>query len=358
MISEMMERTVFQNLAPRQIHHIQPVKYADAKGLVSDVYQQMERDFQIAPPLTIHSPVPLLLAAVWAATRESLIAGPADRVARETLAAAVSQINICPFCVEVHGMMLDGAGRHDLARAVGQNRPSEMSDPGIRGLFEWAKATRSPGDVILRKPPFSREHAPQFIGTALVFHYINRMVNVFLKESPLPVRSNRLMKRLAGSMVMKRMVSVNVAPGDSLRFLPDVPLPQDLSWAASNRAVAGAFARLAAVIEETGARSLSPEVRSLVQARVQAWRGEEMGLSRAWIENALLGLDIQQHLAARLALLAALASHQLDDGVIQVFRAYQPRDENLVSAVAWASFTAARKIGTWLVISTKENSEP
>lgn len=44
MISEMVERTVFQDLAPRQIHYIQPVKRAEAHGLVADVYQHMPAD--------------------------------------------------------------------------------------------------------------------------------------------------------------------------------------------------------------------------------------------------------------------------------------------------------------------------
>lgn len=357
MISNLVERTVFQNLAPRQIRHIQPVKHGEAHGLVADVYQQMEADFQIAPPLTVHSPVPKLLAAVWTATREALIARPAGRVARETIAAAVSQINTCPFCVNVHGMMLDGAGRHDLARAVGQDGKAEIGDVAMRHLFEWAKATRSPEAAILKTPPFPQEDAPQIIGTAVLFHYINRVVNVFLEESPIPVRSNRLIRRLAGSMLTKRIVAVEPAAGESLRFLPDAPLPQDLSWAAPNHAVAGAFARLAAAVEESGVKALPPEVRLLVRSRVEAWHGEEMGLSRPWIESALPELDIRQHSAARLTLFTALASHQIDRRVVDAFRANQPRDEDLVSAVAWAGFTAARKVGTWLAPLSKEISK-
>lgn len=356
MISGWMERTAFRDLAPRQIRYIQPVKRGEARGVVADVYRQMERDFQIAPPLTVHSPLPALLAAVWTATRESLIAQPADRVIRETLAAAVSQTNTCPFCVDVHGMMLDGAGRHDLARAVGQNDVRETGDARMNSVFEWAKATRSPDAAILRIPPFPQNDAPQIIGTAVLFHYINRVVNVFLEESPMPVRLSRLMKRLAGSTLMKRIATVDATPGESLRFLPGAPLPKDFSWAASNDAVAGAYARLAKVVEEVGVKALSDQVRSLVKSCVEAWRGEEMGLSRAWTENAMLGLGVREHPAARLALLAALASHQIDHRVVYEFRANRPRDEDLVSAVAWASFTAARKVGTRLAFS-KEKSK-
>jgi hypothetical protein len=49
-----------------------------------------------------------------------------------------------------------------------------------------------------------------------------------------------------------------------------------------------------------------------------------------------------------LALLTAIAPYQVDEEVIQRFRDYYPKDDELVGALAWSSFTAARKIGTWL----------
>ena len=54
--------------------------------------------------------------------------------------------------------------------------------------------------------------------------------------------------------------------------------------------------------------------------------------------------------AARLALLTALASYQIDKDTIAAFRAQQPGDDKLIAATAWASFTAARRVGTWLYI--------
>jgi AhpD family alkylhydroperoxidase len=52
--------------------------------------------------------------------------------------------------------------------------------------------------------------------------------------------------------------------------------------------------------------------------------------------------------AARLALLVALASYQVDEGVIKAFRSQYPGDDKLIGAAAWASFMAARRIGSWL----------
>ncbi len=74
--------------------------------------------------------------------------------------------------------------------------------------------------------------------------------------------------------------------GHSLQFVPQANLPDDLSWAAANPAVAGAFAGLAAVVEEAGRRVLPEQVRVLVSERVQAWNGEDMGISRRWVQEA------------------------------------------------------------------------
>jgi hypothetical protein len=52
-----------------------------------------------------------------------------------------------------------------------------------------------------------------------------------------------------------------------------------------------------------------------------------------------------------LALLAALASYQVDEHVITGFRQHFPSDEQLISTAAWASYTATRKVASWLGVS-------
>ncbi|BCB89759.1 hypothetical protein Psuf_070720 [Phytohabitans suffuscus] len=75
--------------------------------------------------------------------------------------------------------------------------------------------------------------------------------------------------------------------------------------------------------------------------------GEETGISRAWCEELVAELPASERAAGRLALLAALASYQVDDTVVAEFRAAAPDDRTLVEAAAWASFAAARRIGSW-----------
>src|SRR5262249_46558465 len=87
---------------------------------------------------------------------------------------------------------------------------------------------------------------------------------------------------------------------------------------------------------------------STVLEHVGRWRGEAMGPSRAWVEDAILPVPEPARPAARLALLVALASFQVDDEIVGSFREQSASDEALLGIVAWAAFTAARRVGTWL----------
>jgi hypothetical protein len=133
-----------------------------------------------------------------------------------------------------------------------------------------------------------------------------------------------------------------------LKFVPSIKLPDDLSWAASNPAVAGAFAGFAQVIEETGQKILPEEVRTFVGERIQTWDGETMGISRRWVEDAVIDIREEHQASARLMLLTALASYQVDSYVMEDFRSQYPDDAQLIAATAWASFSAARRVGSWL----------
>lgn len=284
------------------------------------------------------------------ATRESLVTGNVRREIKEAVAATVSRINQCPYCVDAHTIMLHATSEHKVAKAIVKQDEEKIQDPEIRSIVKWASATRSPDADIISSPPFSREDAPEIIGTAVCFHYINRMVSVLLSETPLPSNNfllKGILKRVAGRM-FSRAVHRTKPLGLSLEFLPETELPEDLSWAKNSPIIAEAFARWAAIVEQVGKRVLSPEVRTYVLEYIEAWNGEDPGLSRSWVEKAIGEFDEQSQAECRLALLTAIAPYQVDEVVIQKFRDYYTKDDELVGALAWSSFTAARRIGTWL----------
>lgn len=331
------------------IRHVHGVRPSVARGLAADVYGQVSRDFgAVVPPMRLHSPAPELLAGVWSACREALVAGEVSRAVKETVAAVVSDINRCPWCVDAHATMLRAGGHGAAADQIGRSGLA-APDHGLDRVAAWAAATRSPGSPALLSPPFEGREAPEVIGTAVVFHYINRLVTILLPEHLLPSSGPaRVPAARAASLWFSRAVRRTKQPGDSLRLLPEAPLPAGLSWASSSPAVAGAFARWASVVEEAGQAVFDPAIRTVVRSHVDAWTGDDPGLSRAWVEEAIGELTGTERPAARLALLTALAPHQVDDGIIKDFRSAWPRDVQLISALAWSSLAAARRVGSWL----------
>ncbi|RSM78056.1 alkylhydroperoxidase [Amycolatopsis sp. WAC 01375] len=316
----------------RQIRYVTPVAPRRATGLVADVYRQVERDFgMLAPPVALHAAAPAVLAGSWMVLRETLVApGLVDRRTKERVATAVSRSNECPYCVTVHGATVRGIG-------ASADLPADMD------IAAWA---RLPGVAETR--PFPAEHTAELVGVAVCFHYLNRMVNVFLEDSPLPDELPAAARGAAEAFFSRFMGAVAAKPGEpgtSLELLPREPLPSDLRWAAGNPVIAAAFASAAAAIDSATRDSVSEGVAALVCARLSTWDGRPTGPSRAWAEEAITVLPASERAAGRLALVTAMASYQVDETVVAEFRRVHREDRALVEVTSWASMAAARRIG-------------
>ena len=325
------------------IRYITSIDTPDRKSLSGRVLSQVRREFGAeVEPFTLHLPVPELLAGSWMACRETLLAGDGSRNAKELVAAAVSTINRCPYCVDAHSIMLQESSGLDYTEA--------LTAPYLKEVAAWAMATRSPGSPILLAPPFSQIEAPAFIGTAVFFHYINRMVTILLGASPLPFSSG-LAKKVSlhiAAWFFGGAIRLEKIPGESVDLLPKAELPEDLSWAKTSPAIAGAFARFAKSIEQAGTTSLSDNVRASVKKTLSNWNGSDPEMHTEWLEEALAELQEGEKAVAKLALLTALAPYRVDVKTVRGFSMHFPGDKRLISALAWSSFTASRKIGSWL----------
>jgi AhpD family alkylhydroperoxidase len=336
--------------APPQVRHVQPVPSGAAQSLVASVYDQVKREFGVlAPPVVLHSPAPSALAASWVILRETLLAaGLIDRATKEAVAAGVSVGNACPYCVDVHSSTLHGLVGGLDAVAISEGRLADVADLGMRRVAEWAVASSRRSLVARLEVPVGLEQLPELIGVAVTFQYYNRMVSTFVTESPfppfVPAGARDTVFRLFGRL-MRPAASRLLRPGLSLSLLPDAPLPDDLLWAKSSRTIAAAFARAAAAVS---AFAVPLAVHELVTARLARWHGEPVGLSRSWVDRLVADLPEPDRPAGRLALLVALAPHQLDETVVAAFRQVAPSDAALVKLASWASLAAARRIGTWL----------
>jgi alkylhydroperoxidase family enzyme len=322
--------------------HVRVVKRRHARGLVAEVYRQVERDFKmLAPPTALHSAAPEAMAASWMILRETLLVqGVADRAGKEAVATGVSEANSCPYCEDVHGMTMDAIPD-----------PAGQSDRDV--LAKWAReSATAAGSGAL---PFGPEQAPELIGVAVAFQYYNRMVNVFLRDSPFPSHVPESAKPKARKVlggVLRPSAGGGPRPGESLDFLPAAPLTDDLCWARPNPVVADAFARAYAATEAAGARSVPRSVRDLVHSRLSTWDGQAPGISRSWVHEAVAELPAADQAAGRLAMVIALSSYQVDEGLVDAFRGTAPGDDTLIELAAWTSMAAARRVSTWLAAAS------
>jgi AhpD family alkylhydroperoxidase len=344
----LLDNILYYKVAPGQIRYLKSIDYSAATALARDVMLQMESDFLVGPPLTVHLPNPPLMAGVWSLCRESLAADRIPRPMGDLIAGVVSRANTCPYCFGIHTAMLHSFGVSEDAEVLQNNRT--FTDPAKQCMAEWAAATLTPGAEVLRRPPFTREQAPQVVGTALAFHYLNRIVNVFL--DPIPLSGISWLKssfsRMSGRMMRDRLSAQHLEPGGFLNAEPDIPLPAEFEWAAPDANIAAAVRRFVAAAEEAGRESVDPRVRDCVESRIASWKGESPGLGRGWIEPAVSSLDETLRPAARLALLTALASYQADETIVKDFQKHQRGDRQLINLTAWASYTAVRRIASWI----------
>jgi AhpD family alkylhydroperoxidase len=347
----------------RGVRFIEPVLPRRAEGLVREVYGQVRRDFGLlrAPvigrsPFLVFSPAPRLLAAVWSALYETMLVGQVPRADKELIATAISDLNTCPFCVDAHSALARSAGADALPHPIFEASLDAISDSRHRALARWALATRSPASPLLADPPFVADEAPEIIGTAIAFHFINRMVSVFLGDEPiLPAgRTRGLAERLVG-VYTGRALRHPRKPGRTLGLLgrTAAPLVTDFQWAARRAHIAAAVAQMDDTIARAADSVLPRQVRKLVSTTIEDWDGSSPGLSRAWTESHLEQLDEQYHPLARLCLLVALAPYQVDEQDITAFRSLRPDDEQLVIACSWSAFVTAKRIGRWLVPNTE-----
>jgi hypothetical protein len=318
MTSALLRLAVRRSLST--VRHVAPVPPRVATGLVRRVYADVERDFGVlAPPVALHAPAPVLLAASWVLLRETLVAdGVTGRPAREAVAVAVSADNACPYCVEVHTAALAGLAGPAGTLATDPRRAGDLPD----------------------------DQATELRAVALAFHYLNRMVNVFLGESPLPPRAPEPVRRRARGMLggaMRPAAERGAVPGAALSLLPPAPLPADLAWAAGRPAVAEALARVASVVDVAAVRVIRPPVRRAVEGALAQWSGGPPGISRAWVERPLAGVPAEDRPVARLALLTALAAYQVDRAVVDDARRTCRTDDALLAVASWASLRAARR---------------
>src|SRR6267143_2981947 len=252
--------TLISRQQPSLIRYVHPLESPSDEP----VRRQIVEEFGFLPaPLLVHAAVKELLPASWMILRETTLTGIVPRAVKEALSLMVSHVNRCPFCEDTHTMTLLGLRRPELVHAMVPDEWNRLGDPQIARILRWVtenSKAREPG-AIRPEAPFSPEEAAEIIGTVVLFHYLNRVANVFLAESPLPgprrIPGWNRAGRWLGGRVFEGLFERSLLPGESFQFLPEAILAPDLAWARANPHVAGAFARFDDVLTTAAASILT-----------------------------------------------------------------------------------------------------
>ena len=344
------------------MRYLESVPRHKAQGVVADVYDQIAEDFFVNGSLTSRSSVPDLFAAIWTGGRETvLVTDQLDRTTKEALTATLSSINDCPYCGDMMVSLVHAGDRHDEALQILDETEENISDPLLRERLLWVRAVASPGAAPPSSTPFNRAQLPEAIGSLMALSDINRFSHIVMDGSPVnapfglgTVKAFAL--RLFGGE-LKATHTRPLKPGRSLHLLSEADLPDDMQWARPNPRIASALARWAAAVERESERVIPERTRQLVHLSLKQWQGEQMPISRNWVEQEIEGLEGNERAIARLALVVAKASWQTDDKLVAEVLKYNPEQEQFLRILAWSSFTAARYVAA-RIARLSDNSRP
>ena len=299
-----------------------PPPARQATGPVAGIYRQLREDFiGPAPTFQALSVAPDLMAATWALMREALLAGDADRVEREVVAASVSRANRCRFCVDAHVTMLHALGSHDLAEAIASG--GAPSSPRLAELVAWAEASRNP-----RATGWASVYPPELTGTLFAFHFINRIVSALLTPDLLPGGLQRFPAvRSAGGRLYARTARAFVEPGEN--------------------SVADAYAALREAALR-GGDLLSSVARETVAATVRWEDGRHPDRPADWAGDLVRDLPPADRVGARIVLLAAFAPSAISVGDVGLWRLAHPDDADLVRLVGYGAIAATEHVAAAL----------
>src|SRR5262249_28380392 len=146
---------------PNNVKYVNVAPPKTAQGTIRAVYDQARKEIGMLPDAVVmFSPSESIGTTSWGLFRETLLSsGPAPRLVKEALAAQVSKLNECPFCVDAHTIMLYGGGAGTFATSLLSGAPELAGDPELTAVAGWAEAvmTRPAGQVAA---PFPAEQVP------------------------------------------------------------------------------------------------------------------------------------------------------------------------------------------------------
>src|SRR5262252_3949992 len=146
MLPKRLRFRLFEILSLKTMRYVHAIRRRKATGLVAQVYKMIEEDFFINGSLISRSKVPALMAAMWAAGRESILVDDRlDRITKEAMNAVLSQVNDCPYCGDMLISLVHAGGQQDAATNIFHQSEVAITDRTLSARLAWVKSVATPG---------------------------------------------------------------------------------------------------------------------------------------------------------------------------------------------------------------------
>ncbi|MEV6037965.1 DNA-binding protein [Nonomuraea sp. NPDC052116] len=324
------------------VRHITPVLPHRARGVVAEVYAQVNAEFSsIGPAVMMMSPSPELMAAGWSLMRESQLAGDVPALEKAVVALGAAQANDLDYDIQAFLSVLRLLGEPHLAEAIERGDPP--ADARLAALLDWAASTgvaaREP-----QRPPFpAGPEAAEFLGTLLFTHFVDRVAAAMLPAGLTPGTLSPDDEPPFDGAPVLRPLDQDLRPGATLPLLDGLPTAPPPPWAADHP-IGAAYAALTATATQ-GAGLLTPEAADVTAEVIAEHRGRRLPVGD-WLDLPLAGLTPDERAGARVAILAGLAPHAITDEHVAAWRATDRRfsDHCTVFLLAYGAMTAVTRI--------------
>ncbi len=331
--------------------NIKYIKYVSAKQAspqIEAIYLQIKQDFGLlAEPFTLHSAIPDLLAAVWIATREiCLINQQVSRTYIEAISTAISYSNSCKYCVDAHSIMLLSLNDKSVNKAIKTANFELIEDSKLKKISKWSLNNSNTDNEIFFNPPFSKKEAPEIIGTAFIFNYINRVVEIFLKKSPVSekkIGKSFLMK--IASLMFSRAVKKEKKAGDSFRFFSKiVKNDSDFEWANGDQRILKSLSFFKKICFDEVDKYISKKTKETILYIANNENKDIAGISSNWTNKFNENFDVKDLHLAKLMLLTIYTPYQITEKYINYLKNKNISDEALLATTSFASLSIAISI--------------
>lgn len=337
------------------VKYIKINTYKKWNDLISKINFQIDRDFWLVWPMTLSTISENVHIIRWIFARELfIIENNVSRVKKEIIASWIAQINKCPYCEDVHTTSISSAWNNKVSKAIMNKTWESLNDKKTKEIIKWSLNTRKPNTNIIKNPPFSEKEAPEIIWTALVFHSTNRLVSIFLDNSPLPnFLSNNLTKKIAlkiaSKTFFKSMIFKKVKPLESLKFISNYDFWNKINNFNPMELFIKALKIEKEILDEIENKHIQINLIKLFKTKIAKWEGEDMPLGRAWLLKITKNLNENEKPIANIIFLSAFSPYTITKNDINDFLQIKKSEQELLEICFWSIQTLVNRINEWLI---------